>query len=184
MAASFETPVIGTMSSQLTQSADIEPCHFPCFDSEDGAKRLLSLYVELEMAQKLQKQFEACPDAFSGVLRTAWALVLGCYTGLEDICYGYHESWSHRMGGGTSNTQKDKFGLSLMQMKLNGMVSLAELVKADHATRKCQRAGFKGERPPFDTVMFISRPGSMQPSSHTAVLAEVSYEIPSYNSKF
>ncbi|KAK1759075.1 non-ribosomal peptide synthetase [Echria macrotheca] len=71
----------------------MEPCHFPVLN--DGVhvsaeeRRLQSLRVTVSNLNRLRnfcgKMAITLPNAFTA----AWALVLSCYTGTDDVCFGY-----------------------------------------------------------------------------------------------
>ncbi|KAL2183691.1 non-ribosomal peptide synthetase [Thermothelomyces heterothallicus CBS 203.75] len=71
------------------------PCRFPNFgrparDAAAGAARQLSsVRVEVEQAAKLFALSSSDPERFAAVLRTAWALFLRCYTGQDDVNFGF-----------------------------------------------------------------------------------------------
>lgn len=52
----------------------------------------MSLRVDLEHMQKLRQLPADDEAALPSLLRTAWGLVLRCYTGLDDVCFAYQEA--------------------------------------------------------------------------------------------
>ncbi|KAF2267152.1 acetyl-CoA synthetase-like protein [Lojkania enalia] len=79
------------MASNITP---VHSCHFPATGRQDnGPKRPLSVRVELRHLDLLQKLLgqEKGPEAFSAVIRAAWAMLLRCYTGLSEVCFGFEE---------------------------------------------------------------------------------------------
>jgi hypothetical protein len=58
-----------------------------------GPKRPLSVKIELQHLELLQKLFEDNDaNALSAVVRAAWALLLHTYTGLEQVVFGFEET--------------------------------------------------------------------------------------------
>lgn len=69
-------------------------CHFPATGKQSGGpKRPLSARVELKRLDLLQDILaqENGGRAFSNVICAAWALSLRCYTGLNEVCFGFEE---------------------------------------------------------------------------------------------
>jgi len=73
--------------------AGLDPCHFPTLN--DGAKatesqrRLKTLRVELPQLGALQTFCNGSGFTMPNAFAVAWALTLGCYTGTDDVCFGY-----------------------------------------------------------------------------------------------
>ena len=79
------------MAHNSTQSLS---CHFPATGRHTtDQKRPLSARVELQHLGLLQKVLEGenGNQSFSATIRAAWALTLRCYTGLNDVCFGFEE---------------------------------------------------------------------------------------------
>ena len=73
--------------------ADVEPCHFPVLtDGEQNGRELRSLDVEVPLTADLQSFCTRNGVTLSSALQLTWALVLKCYTGSDDICFGYLSS--------------------------------------------------------------------------------------------
>ena len=105
-------------------AAGIEPCHFPRLDGDvSGKKRVWSVNVAVTKSQELH---ELGATEASAVLRAAWGLVLGCYTGLENVCFGYQNTHETVCG-------EPLFGMSLIQLELKEDVCLAQLADNDCA---------------------------------------------------
>ena len=78
------------------------PCRFPRFSrpgKEDGAasaspQQLSSAPLDVEQADadKLMALSTTDLDGLCAVLRTAWAMLLRCYTGQDDVCFNYQQS--------------------------------------------------------------------------------------------
>ena len=69
-------------------------CQFPATGRHTtDQKRPLSARVELQHLDLLQRLLEGGNgnQSFSATIRAAWALTLRCYTGLNDVCFGFEE---------------------------------------------------------------------------------------------
>ncbi|KAI9150478.1 Nonribosomal peptide synthase atnA [Paramyrothecium foliicola] len=75
--------------SRLPQMADIEPCIFPAFDvGENDREEFLGLDFKLSPTGDVRHVVDRDSAEICRVLRSAWGVLLGCYTGLEDVCFG------------------------------------------------------------------------------------------------
>lgn len=79
-----------------TSLSGLAPCLFPRFSrpaEEPGLaaarRRIASVRVPVEQADKLLELSTTNPDGLAAVLRTAWALLLRCYTGQDDVNFGF-----------------------------------------------------------------------------------------------
>lgn len=69
------------------------PCHFPRLGaSPSGPKRPMTIKVALDQTQALKELCESNTATLPAALRAAWSLVLRCYTGAEDVCFGYQDT--------------------------------------------------------------------------------------------
>jgi amino acid adenylation domain-containing protein/non-ribosomal peptide synthase protein (TIGR01720 family) len=70
---------------------DVEPCLFPALvDGARETQRILGSYVlHLERVPELQAFCTDSGVTLSNVLQLAWALVIRCYTGSDEVCFGY-----------------------------------------------------------------------------------------------
>jgi non-ribosomal peptide synthase protein (TIGR01720 family) len=71
--------------------ADVEPCLFPALiDGATKPQRVLGSYVlNLERVPELQAFCTSAGVTLSNLLQLAWALVIRCYTGSDEVCFGY-----------------------------------------------------------------------------------------------
>ncbi|KAL5341859.1 hypothetical protein BJX70DRAFT_395585 [Aspergillus crustosus] len=79
----------GTVNYWKEKLADVEPCLFPKLSqrkSEGTSLESLKISNATEM-RRACKALNTTPDL---LFQLVWALVLRCYTGLEEICFGYH----------------------------------------------------------------------------------------------
>ncbi|KAK2871711.1 NRPS, partial [Arthroderma sp. PD_2] len=75
--------------------AGLSPCHFPRLGAAaTGPKRPMTIKVNLDQTQGLKELCESNTVALPVALRAAWSLVLRCYTGSEDVCFGYQDATS------------------------------------------------------------------------------------------
>ena len=92
---------IGFLQSQSPESglgywrsylAEVESTNFPVLnDASSGDRQLKSLSMDLDERglRELQDFCTLHGVTLANVFHTAWALTLQCYTGHQDICYGY-----------------------------------------------------------------------------------------------
>lgn len=73
--------------------AGAEPCHFPVLNDgvnvPESERKLCSLRVDLPELAKLQEFCSSTGFTLPNAFHAAWALTLACYTGTDDVCFGY-----------------------------------------------------------------------------------------------
>ncbi len=70
--------------------ADIEPTSFPILnDSISCERKLHSLHLDWNDLTNLQSFCNLHAVTLANVFHTAWAMTLQCYTGAQDVCFGY-----------------------------------------------------------------------------------------------
>lgn len=80
---------------------DMVPCRFPPFSravadaNTNGVGRQMAaarVVISEQQAEKLHSMVadHSNGDSLGTLLRATWALVLGCYTGQDDVCFGFH----------------------------------------------------------------------------------------------
>lgn len=74
--------------------ADVEPCMFPTLSRKTGAKARSTKTLNKPTA-KLQRFAKMASASVATLFQIAWGLVLQCYTGSEDVSFGYYESESN-----------------------------------------------------------------------------------------
>ena len=74
-----------------TYLADVEPCTFPILNDavEVPEKKLQSLRVRFDDVSELQRLCNSQGVTSANVFHTAWAMALQCYTGSDDVCFGF-----------------------------------------------------------------------------------------------
>jgi hypothetical protein len=158
-----------TLASWSKYLAGAEPCQFPCYDGDiSGEKQPLSVNVELTHKQDLQDRLTKDSEVLPAILRTAWALILRCYTGAEDVCFGYQEIRKQVYASGTPwEAANMPVGMQIARVKLDEGDSLTELLGkvGDDYTRarllRCHamadafRDKVESERRLFNTTIFF-----------------------------
>ena len=73
-----------------TYLANIEPTIFPILDDATSVQReLRSKHIQLDDLTDIQRFCNLHRVTMANIFHTAWALTLKCYTGLDDVSYGY-----------------------------------------------------------------------------------------------
>ena len=87
-------PAINAINGPNAGPQVLAPCRFPRFnrsvtDTVGGKGRVSSARVTVQQAEKLIALSKTDPDEFGALLRAAWALLLRCYTGQDDVSFGF-----------------------------------------------------------------------------------------------
>lgn len=78
---------------RLGNMEQLIPCYFPSFSvSTTQARHLESSSLTLSDRDAGQLVSAASTHTLDALFRTAWALVLRCYTGSDEVCFGYQSS--------------------------------------------------------------------------------------------
>ncbi len=91
-----------------TYLKDMTPCRFPQFSRQikkaaiNPLRQISSARVNVEQADKLLVLSTTDPDGLGAVLRTAWALLLRCYIGQDDVCFNYQHGGDADVAAGDS----------------------------------------------------------------------------------
>ncbi|KAI9368786.1 hypothetical protein BJX61DRAFT_546202 [Aspergillus egyptiacus] len=73
--------------------AEIEPCIFPSLSNESGeADRTSIARLVVEDIEYLREACQLHDISLAAVFQLTWGLILRCYTGLLEVCYGFSES--------------------------------------------------------------------------------------------
>lgn len=68
----------------------VEPCHMPVLnDGSSSSRRYSTLRLDFQKLDLLQATCEKYGLTVANALHAAWALTLRCYTGSDDVCFGY-----------------------------------------------------------------------------------------------
>jgi hypothetical protein len=154
------------------QLAGIEPCNFPPSDLEEiGEDRIVSFEVQLEPREQLHALLCNDGDMLRSHLRTAWSIVLGCYTGLDDTCFGYQEG---PLEGGIET----QTGLKIARIELPADRTVKQVVTEESRTTLSSVPA--SDEPLFNTVMILKdgyKPVAGQaPNSQNAHSTEIIFE--------
>ena len=146
-------------SSQL---AGIEPCTFPPFDEgEANEEKLLRIDSTVKPTKELKAIYERDRNGLYSLLRTSWALVLSCYTGLDDVCFGYEEA---RSGKRNENDGRAR-GTGLVRIDLSGEHTMEEVVSIQRKNKPVPLP--KSKEGLFNTVVIL-KDGYVADEEHSA----------------
>ena len=123
-----------------------------------GPTRPLSIRVDLQQAQELQRllQNENGNDLLRSSLQATWAVLLRCYTGLNEVCFGFEE-----VGGSSQNDSNDELPSSpAVSLELDGDMSLEHLT---HQAHTASSTPFPSNLFQFNTSILIRH--AISPSS-------------------
>jgi hypothetical protein len=185
MESSLSAPHTDASRYWASYLAESEPCQFPRLGAGiDGSKRAMSIRVNLEHLQRLQQLAVSEEAALPSLLRVAWGLLLRCYTGLDDVCFGYQEP-----GTGTAGNERPRISASINGMPaarftVDGMVSVAdalERVKGEYisglphqnsAPSSTTKDSWWSEHQLFDTAVVLRRSSNATASKNTIVTSQ------------
>ena len=109
--------------------ADAKSCQFPRSGIDlEGKQQVSSINVELEQLQRLQTLATDDETKLVGVLHAAWALVLHCYTGSEDVCFGHQETKHTTRPDGGRIANGEESNMSVARFRLDETTSLTDLI--------------------------------------------------------
>ncbi|KAL2832125.1 hypothetical protein BDW59DRAFT_157587 [Aspergillus cavernicola] len=139
--------------------AEIEPCHFPALSPKTGQNRFNTEILRLSNASRVQSACNALSITPSFLLQVVWGLVLRCYTGLEEVCFGHCVS-----------AKRARIGILPCRLILNDNLKLRDVIQkrkddADGMLKhqmplfEIQRA-FGTENPPVFNTAFRYRKSS------------------------
>jgi hypothetical protein len=125
----------------------------------------MAIRLNLDHLPDLQAYWGENRKTMACTVRAAWALVLRCYTGSEDICFGYDEIEVGGSDGGVPKQPDTSSGMSAARMIIGDATSFREVVeRAKKGTFiLSQDPGMSGsikaprisERPPFNTAVVL-----------------------------
>ncbi|KAL4865220.1 hypothetical protein BDV12DRAFT_200342 [Aspergillus spectabilis] len=79
-----------TVSYWKEKLADVEPCLFPRLTPRKKQEEFSTERLRLSNATKIQNACKALTITPNLFFQVVWALVLRCYTGMEEVCFGYY----------------------------------------------------------------------------------------------
>ena len=130
MGSSLKAPQIDASNYWASYRAESEPCQFPRLGpSVDGPKRSMSLRVHSEHVQRLPQLSASDGAALPSLLRVAWSLLLRCYTGLDDVCFGYQETGLANVGDGNPRISKPLNGMLVARLRVDDTVSVIDTLE-------------------------------------------------------
>jgi hypothetical protein len=98
----------------------VVPCRFPLFATERSSeKQPFTHELEIKQVKELRSLLAMDPAEIPSVLHAIWALVVRCYTGQNDVCFGYKEMFD----------SEKLSGLSIVRLVLDESVSVAQTIK-------------------------------------------------------
>ncbi|EFQ97050.1 hypothetical protein MGYG_00094 [Nannizzia gypsea CBS 118893] len=128
----------GSSAHWESHLAGVAPCHFPRLGaSTSGPKRPMTIKVPLDQTQALKELCESNTTALPAALRATWSLVLHCYTGAEDVCFGYQDAAATAV-------------LPVARLAVEDDTEMSRLVEAAH-TEYESSLPFHGDVPPSAT---------------------------------
>lgn len=123
------TPQMDGAKHWNSHLAGLAPCMFPRFGAENtGPRRPMTIRIYLNHLRELQELSAKRGTALPGVLRAVWALVLRCYTGSEDVCFGYQETGTNSATGKPGIGQRFEH-MPVGRLNLEDEASLADVVE-------------------------------------------------------
>lgn len=130
MASSTQFVPRDASSYWSTYLAESEPCQFPRLGSGlTGPKRPISLRVNVEQQQKLQQLSVSDETSLPSLLRTAWGLVLRCYSGQDDVSFGYQQSGTCNSANGEPAPSNNSPPMLVARFILDETMSLAKALE-------------------------------------------------------
>ncbi|KAA8652106.1 Nonribosomal peptide synthetases (NRPS), partial [Aspergillus tanneri] len=132
--AIFEGQNIYTISTDMDywkkSLADVEPCLFPSLCSETPQGSFGFTELELKSVPDIHKLSQSVGSSTKCLLQVIWGLVLRCYTGMEDVCFGYCPSITDKFSNGQDCTKEPSFEDALVcRLCLNDDIKIAEAVQ-------------------------------------------------------
>ena len=113
-------------------------CRFPRFSSDNanttaGTTRrpnaIASARVALQQTDTLKLLTDHDPDKLGAVIKTAWALLLRCYTGQDQVSFGFITQSPLNNTNTNTNNSSDNASTEVAQiLRLNDSSSLAETI--------------------------------------------------------
>lgn len=163
----------------------IDPCIFPSLCESKTKNRLRSRVLEFKRTSELQ---EFCRDrgvTISNLLQLVWGLVLRCYTGCDDVCFGYLTSGRDIPVSGIQDAVGAFINMLICRLKLNNEVKLIDVLLAakmdfvrsmEHQSvslAEVQHELGLSETPLFNTVFTYQRRQVVTESEHKSLLFDI-----------
>jgi amino acid adenylation domain-containing protein/non-ribosomal peptide synthase protein (TIGR01720 family) len=163
--------------------AGLAPCHFPLSEiATQEPRQLNSMTVDLNLAtDALQIFCEKNGVTIANVMQTVWGLVLRCYTGSDQLCFGYLASGRDIAVAGIEDVIGPFINMLVCRVDVDGASDVHQLVEQIQANylaglghQHCSLAQIEhaldlSGTPLFNTLMSIQRiPSPSSPSSGQA----------------
>lgn len=117
----------------------IEPCHFPILnDGKSVNKELRSLRVSVPTWAGLRAFCDSTGTTIPNALHAAWGLVLGYYTGSDDVCFGYLVSGRDASIEGSEDAVGPFINMATQRVRLGGEDNQLSLLRVLEAVQRDQ----------------------------------------------
>ncbi|KAL4782981.1 hypothetical protein BJX76DRAFT_358411 [Aspergillus varians] len=160
--------------------ADIEPCLVPGSNPTIQQSRFATETLRLSNAPKIQSVCKALSITPNIFLQIVWALVIRCYTGLEEVCFGYYVS-AKKASGGILPCRlglNDDFKLrDVMQKRKEDM---ERMLKHQMSLFEIQRAIGSEDSPIFNTAFRYRKSSAGVVESSNEILNSAGDELNQY----
>ncbi|KAI9691602.1 MAG: hypothetical protein M1822_007673 [Bathelium mastoideum] len=170
MEGSFTNSTLTTTQEKIL-AGEASPCHFPHYGyGVDDRKEVSVVDVKLAQLMRLRDLAKASEGDFESTLQTAWALLLRCYTGLDEVCFGYREISREASNDECAGEAEDEL-LTMLPVRM-GFESAARLSESVGTAKKSYsqevqrlhspdgwRHGLRSlpERRPFNTTFILEK---------------------------
>lgn len=117
----MDPPACGCVKAADRSAQDLEPTIFPAFDVGDQSQSEFPRYTS-----RLECVVHGDLSQTCSVLRAAWGVLLGCFTGLEKVCFAFEHNGatsSRHTHGVTTAAQLNVHGDQKVRSILNGSFS-------------------------------------------------------------
>ena len=143
MEGNMQLPLASSRENKLLE--EVTPCYFPRYSGTNNDQKEVQVAdVKLEQLSKFQELAAASEGDLESVLQTAWALFLRCYTGLDEVCFGYrearHEAHGEKCPGPTEN---EFFSTAAVKMDFEDAIQLSKSVDTARKTYLQRLQGLK-----------------------------------------
>ncbi|KAL4751934.1 hypothetical protein BDW72DRAFT_192444 [Aspergillus terricola var. indicus] len=172
------TPVAVTdVDFWKTYLAGIEPCIFPSLNSESGETDETSMArLVIEEIEDLRQACTQHNIPAAAVFQLTWAIILRCYTGLLEVCYGFSESDQAGLLPFSLSLQDDR-PIHTVLKEIDTTMKHAETHRLPLADVIGMRSMPESEL--FNTVLYLNerKGSSAKRSSHMRGLGKETYAV-------
>lgn len=160
----------------------IEPCYFPPLEGSPEANQLRNVEVRLNVTLDCLNNFCGQHNVtLSNLFQTAWGLVLRCYTGLDQVCFGLLSSGRDAPVAGIEDAVGAFITMLVCRLNLTGTNPLIQVLERAREDLTCslphqycslaniQHALELSGQPLFNTVMSFHKEPDPE-SSETSAL--------------